>query len=102
MAMEEIMPKAIWNNQIIAEAPLTEIRRVEGNIYFPPAAVKREFLQPNDSHTHCPWKGKASYYHVVVGGKVNEDAAWYYAEPSAIAARIKDYVAIWNGIQVED
>ena len=56
MAMEEIMPKAIGNNQIIAEAPLTEIRRVEGNIYFPPVAVKREFLQPSDSHTHRPWK----------------------------------------------
>jgi uncharacterized protein (DUF427 family) len=96
------MPRAIWNNQIIAEAPSTEIHRVEGNIYFPPAAVKREFLQPSDSHTHCPWKGKASYYNVVVGGKVNEDAAWYYPEPFALAAHLKNHIAFWHGVQVED
>lgn len=96
------MPKAIWNNQVIAEAPSSEIHRIEGNIYFPPAAVKREFLQPSDSHSHCHWKGKASYYNVVVDGKVNEDAAWYYPEPSAMAARIKDYIAFWNGVKVEE
>ena len=65
------MPRALWNNQIIAEAPSDEIHRVEGNIYFPPAAVKREFLQPSNSHTHCPWKGEASYFDLVVDGKVN-------------------------------
>ena len=96
------MPKAIWNNQVIAEAPLSDIHRVEGNVYFPPGAVKREFLQPSDTHTHCFWKGVASYYHVVVGGKVNEDAAWYYPEPSVLAARIKDHVAFWHGVTVEE
>ena len=96
------MPRAIWNDQVIAEAPGNEIHRVEGNIYFPPAAVKREFLRPSDTHTHCAWKGEASYYNVVVDGMVNEDAAWYYPEPSAMAARIKDYVAFWRGVKVED
>lgn len=96
------MPKAIWNNQIIAEAPSTQIHRVEGNIYFPPAAVKREFLRSSDNHTTCFWKGRASYYDVVVDGKVNENGAWYYPEPSAMAARIKDYVAFWHGVRVEE
>jgi uncharacterized protein (DUF427 family) len=96
------MPKAIWNNQVIAEAADAEIERVEGNAYFPLAAVKREFLRPSASHTTCPWKGVASYYDVVVDGKVNADAAWYYPEPSAAAANIKDHVAFWHGVQVED
>jgi len=96
------MPRALWNNQIIAEAPSDEIHRVEGNIYFPPAAVKREFLQPSNSHTHCPWKGEASYFDLVVDGKVNEDAAWYYPEPLAAAAEIQDYIAFWHGVQVEE
>lgn len=96
------MPIAIWNNQVIAEAPATAIQRVEGNVYFPPSAVKREFLKPSDTRTTCAWKGTASYYHVVVGGEVNEDAAWYYPEPSAMAAGIKDYIAFWHGVRVEE
>lgn len=95
------MPKAIWNNQVIAEATAAEIHRVEGNVYFPLSAVKREFLQPSDTHTHCFWKGKASYYDVVVDDEVNVDAAWYYPEPSAMATRIKDYVAFWHGVKIE-
>lgn len=96
------MPKAIWNNQIIAEAPATQIHRVEGNIYFPLSAVRSEFLRPSDNHTTCFWKGVARYYDVVVDGKVNENAAWYYPAPSAMAARIKDYVAFWHGVRVEE
>jgi uncharacterized protein (DUF427 family) len=37
---------------------------------------------------------------LVVDGKTNEDAAWYYPEPSTAAAYIKDYVAFWNGVDV--
>lgn len=96
------MPKAIWNNQVIAEAPSTEIHRIEENVYFPLSAVKREFLQASDTHTNCFWKGTASYYNVVVDGKVNADAAWYYPEPSEMAARIKNHVAFWRGVKVEE
>jgi len=96
------MPRAIWNDQVIAEAPSADIHRVEGNIYFPPSAIKREFLQASQTHSHCAWKGEASYYSVVVDGKVNEDAAWYYPEPSEMAARIKDHVAFWRGVKIEE
>ncbi len=95
------MPRAIWNNQVIAEAPANEIHRVEGNVYFPPSTVRREFLRPSDTHTDCVWKGTASYYNVVIDGKVNEDAAWFYPEPSAMAARIKNHIAFWRGVKVE-
>lgn len=95
------MPKAIWNNQVIAEADASQIHRVEGNVYFPITAVKREYLRPSNTHTHCVWKGEASYYDVVVDGDVNADAAWYYADPSEMAARIKDHVAFWHGVKVE-
>jgi uncharacterized protein (DUF427 family) len=96
------MPRAIWNGQVIAEAADDDVHRVEGNVYFPLSAVRHEFLRPSDTHTHCFWKGEASYYHVAVGDEVNEDAAWYYADPYVLAARIKDHVAFWHGIEVED
>ena len=58
---------------------------------------------PADSSTTtvCPWKGTASYYHVVIDGKRNENAAWYYAEPKAAAAQIKDHIAFWKGVKVQ-
>jgi uncharacterized protein (DUF427 family) len=49
----------------------------------------------------CPWKGTASYFDVVVNGKKNPDAAWYYPEPNKAAKQIKDYVAFWRGVRVE-
>ena len=96
------MPRAIWNNQVIAEAPGDVIHRVEGNVYFPLSIVKRERLRASDTHTCCFWKGIASHYDVVVDGQVNSDAAWYYPEPSSMSAHIKDHVAFWHGVKVEE
>ncbi len=93
------MPKALWNGQVVAESDKTEM--VEGNQYFPPDSVRKEYLQPGDKETVCPWKGTASYYNVVVDGNVNENAAWYYPNPKDAAKQIKDYVAFWNGVEVE-
>jgi uncharacterized protein (DUF427 family) len=94
-----VMPKAIWNGVVLAESNNTVV--VEGNQYFPPDAVKQQFLKASDTHTTCPWKGVASYYDVEVDGKVNRDAAWYYPNPKEAARQIKDYVAFWHGVQVE-
>ena len=92
--------KAIWNDTAIAESDKTVV--VEGNHYFPPQSVNQEYLQPSDKHTTCPWKGEASYYNVVVDGQVNKDAAWFYPEPKPAAAEIKEHVAFWRGVKVED
>jgi uncharacterized protein (DUF427 family) len=90
--------KAVWRDTVIAESDRTLV--VEGNHYFPPEAVRREYLRPSDTHTTCSWKGEASYYDVVVGGEVNQDAAWYYSKPKEEARHIKDYVAFWRGVKV--
>ncbi len=95
------MPKAVWKGKVIAEATDDEVQVVEGNVYFPPLAVRREFLQPSDTHTQCGWKGTASYYHVTVEGEVNSDAAWYYPEPKDAARNVTAHVAFWKGVQVE-
>jgi uncharacterized protein (DUF427 family) len=93
------MPRAIWNGQVIAETDKFEV--VEGNVYFPPDALRRELFKPSDTHTVCGWKGTASYYTVVVDGQENKDAAWYYPDPKPAAANIKDHVAFWRGVTVE-
>ena len=92
------MPKAVWNDAVLAESD--QCRIVEGNTYFPPEAVKTEYLRPSGRHTTCPWKGVASYYHVVVNGRKNCDAAWYYPQTGAAAKPIQGYIAFWHGVQV--
>ncbi len=93
------MAKAIWNGAVIAESDQTIV--VEGNHYFPAAAVHRENLQPSDHHTVCGWKGTASYYNVVANGKTNANAAWYYPTPLDAAKNITGYVAFWKGVEVQ-
>ncbi|TMA80699.1 MAG: DUF427 domain-containing protein [Deltaproteobacteria bacterium] len=93
------MPKAIWNGAVLAESDRCEI--IEGNCYFPPDAVVRQYLRDSATHTTCPWKGTASYLDVVVNGETNKDAAWYYPDPKEAAAQIKNHVAFWRGVQVE-
>lgn len=93
------MPKAVWNGAVIAESDDTIV--VEGNHYFPRDSVNGEYLAESTSHTRCWWKGKASYYDVVVDGRANSDAAWYYPDPSQAAEHIKDHVAFWRGVRVE-
>ena len=92
--------KAVWNGKVLAESDRTVV--VEGNHYFPAMSVNKAYFQESPTHTTCPWKGVASYYTVVVDGQANKDAAWYYPDPKEAAQQIKDYVAFWKGVKVEE
>lgn len=91
--------RAIWNGAVIADSDQTVV--VEGNHYFPPGAVRQEYLRPSGTHTTCGWKGEASYYDVVVAGQTNRDAAWYYPTPLPAARQIARHVAFWKRVTVE-
>lgn len=93
------MPRALWRGTVLAESDTFET--VEGNTYFPPEALKKEHFRPSETHTVCGWKGKCSYYDVVVGADINKDAAWYYPEPKDAAKNIRGHVAFWRGVTVE-
>lgn len=94
------MAKATWLKQTLAESGHTE--QVEGNHYFPADSIRREYFKPSSHTTVCPWKGTAHYYDVVVNGETNQNAAWYYPDPKPAAANIKDHVAFWKGVRVEE
>jgi uncharacterized protein (DUF427 family) len=93
------MPKAIWNGAVLAESDDTIV--VEGNHYFPPEALKREYFRESDTTTTCPWKGEARYYTLEVDGQSNPDAAWRYPAASEAARHIEGRVAFWKGVKVE-
>ena len=92
------MPKAIWNGRVIAESDETQV--VEGNHYFPADSVTQSFFESSEHTTECGWKGTASYYHVVVDGKRNEDAAWCYPSPKPEAKNIAGHVAFWKDVEI--
>lgn len=94
------MTKAVWNGTIIAESEHTE--RVEGNHYFPLHTIKMDYFRPSKTTSVCAWKGVASYYDIVVDNQVNSGAAWYYATPKSAAANIKDHVAFWRGVSIQE
>lgn len=92
------MARASWNGVTIAESDSFEV--VEGNVYFPRAALRAEHFAESDTTSVCGWKGLANYFHVVVDGQRNADAAWYYANPRPAAANIRGHVAFWRGVTV--
>ena len=92
--------KAAWNGTIVADSDATRV--VEGNHYFPPDSVNREYFTDSQTTIHCPWKGDASYYTLDIDGATNVDAAWYYPTPKDAAAEIKGYIAFWRGVEVTE
>jgi uncharacterized protein (DUF427 family) len=92
------MTKATWEGAVLAESDKTI--EIEGNQYFPPDAIHKEYFKASEAQSVCPWKGTASYYDLEVGGRSNAGAAWFYPEPKDAAKQIKGYVAFWKGVKV--
>lgn len=92
--------KAFWNNTLIAES--NDTVTVEGNHYFPEESLNKALIVESSTTSVCPWKGTANYYSLIVDGKSNKDAIWYYKEPKEAAKQIKGRVAFWKGVQVKD
>ncbi len=91
--------KASWNGAVIAQSDDTVM--VEGNHYFPLAALERQYVTFSNHKTRCSWKGEASYYSLIVNGDMLTDAAWTYADPMPQAESVRDRVAFWKDVKVE-
>lgn len=63
--------------------------------YVPLADVVDSVLQLSDSTTYCPYKGEASYYHLVTAGETLDDAIWTYEQPYPAVAAIAGHVAFY-------
>lgn len=99
--------KAIWKDQVIAEAPKEELIFIESNWYFPPASVKQEFLTKSDTPYTCPWKGVCQYFNVGQGDDQSPDSAWSYPDPlpgslDIVKKNYKDYIAFWRDVTVSE
>lgn len=93
------MLRAVWKGVVLAESDRTV--RLEGNHYFPPESLHGEFFAGSATTSVCPWKGIAQYYDILVAGKRNPGAAWYYPDPSPAAGKIRRHGAFWHGVKIE-
>ncbi len=99
--------KALWNNKTIAEAEKEDLIYIEGNWYFPPKSVNKDFLRKSDTPYICPWKGVCQYFDVGEGDNWSQDNAWSYPSPKSSAIQVvkkdfSNYVAFWHDIKVEE
>lgn len=92
--------RASWNGKVVAESD--DLVNIENNYYFPVSSLRKELISESKTTSFCPWKGTANYYTINVDGQENKDAVWYYADPSDAASVIKDRVAFWKGVKIED
>ena len=99
--------KAVWKDNVIAEAKKEDLIYIEGNWYFPPSSVKQEFLIKSPTPYTCPWKGVCQYFNVGNESESSTDAAFSYPNtlPSAEVRVKKDfsnYVAFWRDVTVTE
>jgi uncharacterized protein (DUF427 family) len=99
--------KAILNDTVIAQAPVEDLIRIEGNWYFPPQSVNTEFLVESSTPYTCPWKGECQYFSVRDGDALLQDRAWSYPTPhpssfDRVGKDYSGYVAFWKEVRVID
>ena len=91
--------KAIWNQEIIAEADQTLV--VEGKHYFPQDTVRLEYLSSSDYCEECSWTGLAKSFNLEVSGKNLPNAVWFYPTPRE-AVLVSGYLAFTDQVQIMD
>jgi len=99
--------RAHIDGTVIAEAPESELVKIEGNWYFHPASLHREFFSDSPTSYTCSWKGECHYYTITVDGQAYQDRAFSYDDlrPGAterVGTDFTGYVAFWKDVTVED
>ncbi|WP_299041842.1 DUF427 domain-containing protein [uncultured Thermosynechococcus sp.] len=96
--------RVVFNGVVIAETRRGQ-RVLETShppvYYFPPEDVQSQYLVPSPRRTFCEWKGQGAYYHVRVGDRQANHAAWYYPEPTPAFAALRNYIAFYAGLMDE-
>jgi len=91
-----------WNGALLGKSK--KFFMIDVGKYFAPETLNMEYFKDNGNQISSP-KGKLNYYDIVVNGKVNKDAAWYYSEPTEEAIKtincdFTNYVAFWKDVDL--
>lgn len=73
-------------------------------LYIPREDARMDFLRPSHHHTHCPYKGDASYFSLCLATGLEPDAVWTYEKPlpgvEAIAGHLAFYPSRVDAFEV--
>jgi uncharacterized protein (DUF427 family) len=90
--------KVSWKGTLIVDsAAALDLKEAAYPVvkYLPRADADMSRLRRTDHTSHCPYKGDASYFSIVVDGQVSENAVWTYENPLPGVAAIKDHLAFY-------
>jgi uncharacterized protein (DUF427 family) len=98
--------QVVYNGHVIAdsEAALTlQESTYPPVIYFPRGDVQMSFFSRTDRTTHCPYKGDANYFTILMDGRFADNAVWTYEEPYPAMEAIRGHVAFYpNQVEIHD
>ena len=90
--------RIIFNGKVVTDS--TRALTLQEANYSPSHYIPREDvdmtqLSRTAHETHCPYKGDASYYSIVVDGKTAENAIWTYEAPYPAVKAIAGHLAFY-------
>lgn len=91
--------RVVFRGAVVADsqrALLVRETRLPPVYYLPKADVRMDLLEPSTYHTHCPFKGDASYWHLRVGDELAENAVWAYESPLPEAEALRGALAFYR------
>ncbi|MEV0093192.1 DUF427 domain-containing protein [Streptomyces sp. NPDC050738] len=87
--------RVVREGRVLAESTRPLVLRETGcpvRYYLPPEDVRTDLLTASETHTHCPFKGDASYWSLPEAA----DLVWAYPEPKDEVALIKDHFCFYD------
>lgn len=90
--------RAVFAGHVIADsadALVLKEAAYKPAVYFPREDVSMEFLSRTERSTHCPYKGDAAYYTILMDGQFGENAVWTYEEPFPAMEQIRGRLAFY-------
>jgi len=87
--------RVVHGQQVLAETDRALVLRETGcpvRYYIPEADVRTDLLTPSDTHTHCPFKGTASYWSLPEA----PDLVWSYPDPKPDVAAIRNHLCFYE------
>jgi uncharacterized protein (DUF427 family) len=101
--------RVLFGGHVIADSNDALILREANHppvVYFPRQDVAMEYMARTDRTTHCPYKGDAAYYTILMGGQFADNAVWTYEQPfpdmEPIAGRLAFYIDKVEVYDVDD
>jgi uncharacterized protein (DUF427 family) len=95
-----------YNGHVIADSRRVFVLKEAGYPpvqYIPREDAEMAFMTRTERHTHCPYKGEASYYTILMDGRFAENVVWSYEDPYPAMERIRGYLAFYpNQVQIRE